>query len=205
MNRRGQSGFTLLELLVGLTLLGLTVAIAVTALNTSLLGADVTGKRSARLNQIRTAQLVLRERLETARPVAWSDGTRAVAGFDGTAAVANFVAVLPPWPGRGGPHLVRIAQDGNRLTMSTKVHAGEARSFDFSGAVERTVLLDGVRAVRFGYYGRRTPREPAKWHAAWRSQASLPSLVRLSVAFAGDTGTAWPELLIAPVIGPQPR
>ena len=205
MNSRRQSGFTLIELLVGLTLLGLTVTIIVAALNTSLLGADVTGKRSARLNQIRAAQLVLHRRIETARPVAWSDGSRAMAAFEGTAAAANFIAVLPPWPGRGGPHLVRIARDGDRLTMSTKIDSGEARSFDFTGAADRTVLLEGVRSVRFGYYGRRTPHEPAKWHETWQSRAALPALVRLSVAFAGHSGTTWPELVVAPVIGPQPR
>lgn len=205
MSRRGQAGFTLLELLVGLALLGLTVAITAAALNTGLLGADVTGKRSARLNQIRAAQTVLRDRLGTARPVAWSAGTRAVVGFDGESESADFIAVLPPWPGQGGPHLVRIARNGDRLTMSTKIHAGGTQAFDFSGPVERTVLLEGVRSVRFAYYGRTAPRAPAGWHPTWRSQASLPSLVRLSVAFAGDVGTAWPELVIAPVIGPQPR
>jgi len=205
MNSGRQSGFTLLELLVGLTLLGLTVAIIVTALNTSLLGADVTGKRSVRLNQIRTAQVVMRRQIEAARPVSWSDKTRNRIGFEGLAASASFVTVLPPWPGQGGPHLVRIAQDGDRLVLSRKIHSGETSSFDFSSPVDRTVLLHGIRTVQFAYYGRRTPREPARWQPAWQSHATLPSLVRLRVAFAGESGTSWPELIIAPMIGPQPR
>ena len=205
MNRRRQMGFTLLELLVGLTLLGLTVAIIVTALNTSLLGADVTGKRSVRLNQIRAAQVVMRRQLETARPVDWSDRVRNTVGFDGRTASVSFVTVLPPWPSQGGPHLARIAREGNALVLSGKIHSGETPSFDFSGPVRRTVLLEGISSVQLAYFGRRAPRERAKWHPSWRSFASLPSLVRLRVVFAGNAGTSWPELIVAPVIGPQPR
>ncbi len=205
MNRRRQSGFTLIELLVGLTLLGLTIAIIVTALNTGLLGAGVTATRSERLNQIRAAQGVMRRHLEAARPVNWADTARDKIGFEGRAASASFVSILPPWPGRGGPHLVRIARVGDRLVMSRKIHSGEKPSFDFSGPVGRTVLLKDVRAVRFGYFGKADPRAPAKWHASWRSRATLPALIRLSVEFSAEAGTSWPELIVAPVIGPRPR
>ncbi len=205
MNRRRQSGFTLLELLVALTLLGLTVAMIVTALNSSLLGADVTKKRSVRLNQIRVAQLALRRQIEAVRPVNWADKVLNKVGFDGQADEASFVSVQPPWPGPGGPHLVRVARDGDRLIMSRRIHSGENPSFDFSGPVSRTVLLDGISAIRFGYFGRVDPRAPAKWHASWRSRATLPSLIRLSVTFRGAAGAAWPELIVAPVIGPRPR
>ncbi len=205
MNRRRQSGFTLLELLVALTLLGLTVAMIVTALNTGLLGADVTKKRSARLNQIRAAQVALRRQIEDARPVNWADKVLNKVGFDGRADEASFVSVLPPWPGPGGPHLVRVTRDGDRLVMSRKIHSGEKPSFDFSSPVSRTILLDGVRAIRFGYFGQVDPRAPAKWHASWRSRATLPSLIRLNISFRGDAGAAWPELIIAPTIGPRPR
>ena len=205
MNRRRQSGFTLLELLVGLTLLGLTVAMIVTALNTGLLGANVTAERSGRLNQIRAAQLVMRRHLESARPVGWADAARDKVGFEGRVASASFVTIVPPWPGSGGPHLVRIARDGDRLMMSRKIHSGEKPSFDFSEPVGQTVLLKDIRTVRFGYFGKASPREPAKWHSSWRQIGSLPSLVRLNIEFAADAGTAWPELIVAPVIGPQPR
>ncbi|MEE8332334.1 MAG: prepilin-type N-terminal cleavage/methylation domain-containing protein [Alphaproteobacteria bacterium] len=200
-----QSGFTLLELLVALTLLGLTVAMIVSALNTGLLGADVTAKRSARLNQVRAAQVALRRHIEGARPVNWADNALSKVGFDGRTASARFVSVLPPWPGNGGPHLVSVAHDGDRLVMSRKIHSGENPSFDFSSPVSRTILLEGVKAIRFGYFGPENPRAPAKWHGSWRSRVSLPSLIRLSVTFRGDAGAAWPELIIAPVIGPQPR
>lgn len=205
MNRRRQSGFTLIEMLVGLILLGLTIAIIVIALNTGLLGAGVTAARSERLNQIRAAQSVLRRQLETARPVNWADASRNKVGFDGRVASASFVSILPPWPGRGGPHLVRIARDGDRLILSQKIYSGEKPSFDFSEPVGRTVLLKDIRAIRFGYFGKAGPRAPAKWHESWRSRTTLPSLIRLGVEFAAEAGTSWPVLIVAPAIGPRPR
>lgn len=205
MNSRRQSGFTLIELLVGLTLLGLTVAIIALALNTGLIGADVTGKRSARLNQIRTAQGVLRRQLESARPVSWSDAARARVGFDGSENSVQFVAIEPPWPGSGGPHLVRIARTGDRVVMTRKIYAGEEKSFDFADPAGTTVLLTGVRGLSLGYFGKTNPREQASWHTSWRDRTTLPALVRIRVAFANTAGTAWPELIVAPVIGPQPR
>jgi len=205
MNRRRQSGFTLLELLVGLTLLGLIVGVIFAALNTGLAGAGATAHRSERLNQIRAAQETLRRMIKTARPVSWADAARDRIAFDGETGAVSFISVLPPWPGRGGPHQLRLERDGDRLILRRKIDSGESRAFDFSGRVEQTVLLSNVRAVRFAYFGPTRPREPAKWHDGWRNRASLPTLIRLRVAFAGETGTKWPELLVAPVLGRQPR
>jgi general secretion pathway protein J len=79
-----QRGFTLVELLVGLTLLGLIVAVLAGALRIGLIGARTVDDRSGWLNEVRTVQGVIRRAVESSRPVVWRDGADSNIGFSGS-------------------------------------------------------------------------------------------------------------------------
>lgn len=201
MNKR-QCGFTLIELMVGLTLVGLIVAVLAGAVRTGLFGANVVDERSQAIGDIRLAHRLIRRQVETARPVSWSDDRRTRIAFDGTAERLDFITVISPQPGQGGPYAVRIAREGDALVMSLQISSGEAHAFDFSRHTERTVIMEGVRAVHFAYFGTDVRDSNAKWWASWTGRDRLPQAVKVQIDFAGDHRAVWPELVVPLMIGP---
>jgi general secretion pathway protein J len=202
MNRALQSGFTLIELMVSLTLLGLVVAVLAGAVRTGLFGASIVDERSQAIGDVRLAHGLIRRQVETARPLIWIVDRAQRVAFEGRSEAVDFLTVISPHPGLGGPYAVRLAKDGNALVMLLRLSSGEASAFDFSRDVERTVLLEDVAAVRFTYFGAAARDANAKWQASWTGRDRLPQAVKVQIDFVGDRRAAWPELTVPLMIGP---
>lgn len=201
MNGRGKAGFTLIELLVALTLLAALAAMMTGALNTGVLGAREVDARAERNDALRLSQALIRRHLGAARPVQWLDDRRRVVAFEGTRDAVSFVAVMPAWPDAAGLYLVRLALDDGRLVMTRRITSGETERFDFHAPSDQVVLADRVPGLAFSYFGPDTEDRPSKWHGRWVGRAALPRLVRLG----GGANDRWPDLVVAPMLDPQPR
>lgn len=202
MGKRRQSGFTLIELMVSLTLLGLVVAVLAGAVRTGLFGAGVVDERSQAIGDIRLAHGLIRRQLETARPVIWPEGRGQRVAFDGRGEAVDFLTVISPQPGLGGPYAARLTRDGDALVLLLRLTSGDTEKFDFSRNVERTVLLEGVTGIHFAYFGATAKDAIAKWQPSWTARADLPQAVRVQVDFAEGRRAAWPELTVPLMIGP---
>ena len=92
----GAAGFTLLELLVAITLLGLLMAALFGGLRLGARAWDIGAERIAAATRLQTAQQFIRTRLSEALPafVVLPDGEEIVA-FQGTSEEMSFVGTLP--------------------------------------------------------------------------------------------------------------
>lgn len=206
MARRGESGLTLVEVLVGLALLGALVAVLSGSLRLGLLGREAVDARAEWLDEVRLTQSFMRQYIETARPVVWFRDRRSVMAFDGGREAVSFIATMPGWRHAGGVYLVRIARQGDRLVMTRRITSGATDGFDFSENAEATVLATGIARLRFSYFGIAPPQGgPPGWHDEWRDQAAAPRLVRLDLDYSDPAIGQWPILVVATLIGQQPR
>lgn len=201
-----QSGLTLIEVLVGLALLGALVAVLSGALRLGLLGRETVDTRAEWLDEVRVTQTFIRRYMETARPLTWFRDRRTVVAFDGEREVVSFVAAMPGWRSPGGLYLVRIAREGDRLVLTRRITSGGTEGFDFTNHAERTVLATGVAAVNFSYSGRPpTGGGTPRWQELWRKRASLPELVGLDLDYSDPKKGQWPILVVGTMIEMQPR
>lgn len=206
MARRGERGFTLIEVLVSLTLLGALVAMLSGALRLGLIGRETVDGRAEWLEDVRISQTFVRQYIEAARPFSWVIDRRTEVAFEGSIESVSFVAAMPGWQSPGGLYLVRIAREGDRLILTRRITSGEVAGFDFSSDVERTILATGIARLDFSYFGDAPPFDGTPgWRDEWRGRAATPRLVRLEVAFGDGGRDRWPVLVVAPMIGPQPR
>jgi hypothetical protein len=194
---------TLVELIAALTVFALLVAVLTGLFRTSVLASEKVERNAERLDEMRHAHRFLRGAIEAARPVRWSINNRAVVAFDGDERELRFVSTLPPWPGRGGLAELGLRLDGRQLVLVRVPSAGEQQGFTAGG--ERDVLVGGVRAIRFAYFGREPGARQPGWHSSWRDRGVLPDLVRLDVEYDEAAGPSWPSLVVRPMLDPAPR
>lgn len=223
MNRRrgSSAGFTLLELLLAITLLGL---IAVLLAGGIRLGARVWETGDARAEEIARLEVVqtfLRRQLSQAvalRPPRAQrlvrrgeddDGdldsrlSRARGSFEGDGESLRFAAPAPPQFGIGGFYVMSLAleraEEDRQLVLTARPYHPEmdAEPDDDEEGMRVSVLLEGVDEIEIEYFGSLRRREEPRWHERWEKTRALPKLVRLRLTFA-DESRYWPELVVAP-------
>lgn len=193
-----ETGFTLLELLVAMTLLAFLSVGLMAGLR---YGAEIWRKsqdKNLDTNAMRLAQKTLADNLARAYPrliVASPEDSHI--DFDGTRDRMTFLSTAASGTG----HIMRdtlVAESHGKelaLDISATPELGVAGAPIWSKA-----LLRHLAAVEFSYFGTTVDEKQPVWHSDWRNQRSLPHLIRVRVAFAGTGITPWPKMLIEPRI-----
>jgi general secretion pathway protein J len=201
----GQRGFTLVEMLV---------AISVAALLVSLVyGAVRVGQRSARAMEVRTEDTeamrigwqFLHDAVSRARPVSDPRETENQTGFYGSADKLEFVADMPAYVGLGGLIRIRLAStathEADQLLLTRERFDKSLPEATIDG-IEEAVLVEDLDKLQIAYFGQVERTASPAWHSRWSSPDTLPNLVSISVVPA--EGRAWPILIARPLTGTTP-
>jgi len=194
-------GFTLLELLVALTVLSLVVAFLFGSFR---LGTQAWKRAEQKADRIADVQLVqnfIRNQLERAEPgVGQIDVTGYRPGMSGGGQALRFVAPAPAAALSDGlyEHSLQFVREGRQLVAGWR--ALNAAAENTSPSITRRVLLDSVRFLRFSYLGPPDRNGKARWRDSWLEERRLPQLIRLEIGLVGAQKGYWPALLVAPKI-----
>ena len=207
-NRRTprQTGFTLVEMLVAMALLGLISVALFGGIRFGARSWEAGHERLEQINEVEVAQAVLRRLLGRAREVALFDANRSrdAASFTGRPDAVFFAAPLPAHRGIGGAHgfALQVSRrvDGDHLMLAWRLQRPETPPSAAEDFEDQTVLLSDVRDVTIAYYGAPEDRRAPDWVEKWDGTNGLPRLVRVTVEFDADDGRYWPPLTIAPAL-----
>jgi general secretion pathway protein J len=190
MKRRCPDGFTLLELLVALSLLSLMVAGLVGGLRLGTRAWE-SGRVSASLDGAETAVRAVASQIERAFPVT----VRRVNGppvmaFDGKADSLRFVGLSEGGAQWGGLVTTEIGVDGEgRLqTLSAWTRVFRDEDFDSRDAMSATALIDKLAYLRLSYFGATDSKQQPQWRDDWREATVLPRLVSVRVGLRRPNG-----------------
>ncbi len=191
VSRSFAGGFTLVEVIVALTLVSLIMLGLVSALRTFGDTASALDARSGRSAEARLLADFLRATLTRATPqpkVRTAEGG-AVVPFSGAANEIRWLGNLPARHGAGGMHYLRLYASAGRLYLQYLPHPGNAEPPDWSQAVPHLLSerLDQMRIayqIRPGQPGQ--AGEPGDWLADWTDSQHLPGRVRIDLAIAGQ-------------------
>jgi prepilin-type N-terminal cleavage/methylation domain-containing protein len=182
-SRRGEGGYTIIELLVVLLLLGFIAAAMSAGMQ---FGTRVWERSEARISTSQaddTAQTALRDLLSSATP-RMEDG---LARFHGEPDYVAFDATPPVAFGASGMAHVEIAlapgEAGSSLTIKVTSLIDGKKS-------RQVQLADHLGNVRFAYLD--AAGEVPAWLDYWRDRPHLPAAVRLKAEMAGGVGAPWP-------------
>lgn len=189
-------GFTLLEVLGALALLALLLVGVYSGVRSAIHGVHAGTAAITRVDGIGSAQRFLRRELAQAmaQPIRHDDQGRPVY-FSGSAHEMRYVAPLPGYLGKLGPQLqvlqlVDDGKDGQRLELSLALLPPDGQPPKPLGKPQ--VLLDHIKAGRFGYRGVDAQNRELPWAGDWTDGQRLPQLVRVRLQLQG--GYRWPEL-----------
>lgn len=223
----GEAGFTLLELLVALSVLAVLMALMFGGLR---FGSRVWERGDASLRglaELQTASNFIRRAIAQsvpkslpaqsgdvrfdggAQPEAAEPGSdEAALAFRGRPDALRLVTLAPSQLLPGGLYEIALGLDGGgrggyRLSAWFRPldRSGSAPStLDRDARTRQVVLLTGVADVRLRYFGQGDDfDEPPQWHERWEDMLARPNLVSMRVDFPPGDARMWPELIVAPV------
>jgi general secretion pathway protein J len=193
-----ETGFTLLETLVALALLGLLTVFLVDGMRLGSRYLQASVSRAEPADAVGTVQDLLRRMLEEAYPaLAYGDsGTQPV--FDGASDRLTFATVIPPQLGRGGYFRVQLYVDGGRLLIRWQPERSQTIGSWGPDTRGPYPLLDHVSRLRFRYFGAAVPGDKPGWADQWHSFVRSPLLVQMDVGFAQGQAAIWSSLIASP-------
>ncbi|QDW67111.1 prepilin-type N-terminal cleavage/methylation domain-containing protein [Luteimonas granuli] len=206
MNRARATGFTLIEVLLAIALLATGLALGFATLRAATATVERGETLAARSERMRAVEGFLRRRLASALPIVFARDadTGNALRFVGEPDRIRFVADLPDYLGRGGPHLhdVAVVGEGAEAALAvsfTMVLAGETIVEDAPRPPEP--LVEGLTGLRIRYRGLDEDGS-AEWLDAWDAHDSLP--LQVSIEIESAQGGTWPPLVVALPQGGSP-
>lgn len=191
--RATSAGFTLIEVVLAMILVGLIMAIAVGGIRMSRKAAESGERRVEATNSIRVTQEFLRKQFSRTLPLAFAtdraQGRNFV--FEGDDREITFVAPMPGYLSSGGPYVQRLSIERGELRFHHRMLLDEDPDADDA---EPVVLLDRIRRGRFEYRGIDDQGRLGDWDDDWEDPSRTPMMVRLSLEFERNSGLSWPLL-----------
>lgn len=184
-------GFTLLELLIGLALLSLILALLFGGFRIASASWNTVETRIERSTQEDMAKAFLRRLLSRIQPLRWKQAPDRAVTFRGE---PDRMVAVAPLTGQAGSNGIRVvalmaetAESGNNGPLRIVLRETPLRreSADFAeplaAQIESHTLLDSLSEVRFAYYGAEKKNDPPGWHDVWTNKEELPRLIRVTL------------------------
>lgn len=194
------AGFTLVELLLAITLMSILLGLTYTGLSAATRSSQRGELLLAAGGELRSSHQFIRRQLNQMLPLSFAETDelqplRVV--FEGDARRIKYVAPMPGYLGVGGPQvqLVEIV-DGDDGELLVQFSHALLQGFTEDRLYDRdpVILLTGVSSAGFEFLGKDEQGELTGWVSSWDQQEFLPVAVRLDIAFNDELNLQWPDL-----------
>ena len=190
---RDDAGFTLLEMLVATTLLGLLSLVLYGTLQFGLRSWQRSEEVSVRANAVRQVQGLLTTDLTRAYPeVIRTDPTREPVDFEGTRGRIRYLTASSRVAGALDQVTIGVPTGSSVLTRVATLELG------VGARVDSKALLKHVESFEISYFGATEEDKTPRWQDTWHDRESMPLLVRIRARLAG--GETWPDLVVVPAV-----
>lgn len=204
--RRAAAGFSLLEVLLAITLLALLLVGAMGGIRAATRAMHAGEQNIERTNRLRVAQEFVRRELSRSLPLAFGQehGSGANFVFQGENDFMRFVAPMPGHLSRGGPYVQTLELVRGRKGLQLVFTHNMLNGFDLDKLKpddgNPVMLLDGIRRGRFEYRKLDDQNELEDWSDDWENPSLLPVMLRIELEMTPESGLIWPTMEIPLVL-----
>lgn len=207
-NATRQAGFTLIEMVVAMTILGTMLMLLYSGLSFALRSWDASDVNGRLTMDRRIGENFLRREVAELFPMRWKDPVTLKIAFEGDAKHMRFVSARPAGIGSGGLALVSLdvvedARDRreHHLVMRRAMPDDEQKDFGPLEKAEAAILIGNVDTVAFSYFGAENDFAEPRWVDEWRFTSRVPQMVRLRVKTS--EGTLLPDIVVRTMLGEE--
>lgn len=205
VRNNSQAGFTLLEVLVAMTLLGFLSTMLLGSVQLATRVMDSSRRHSDSAATLPAAYDYLRTQIAHTLPIARENlppDQRAV-DFEGTPVSLRIVTLapshLPPAAmGDTAYQSLLLERDSstnpNSVVIAWQPYWQGGRNVQ-QAAARRSVLFEAITAMEISYFSSADGRQVAAWHREWKNRSNLPTLVRIRLSHEGKEPL--PDLIVA--------
>jgi general secretion pathway protein J len=196
---RWRTGFTLLEMLVVLAVLGLLVVGLTQGVRASLTLWGAQTRRIGETGELDAGARILRTLLSgiSASPSGGlAPGPAGSTEIKGGPDSLAFIGDLPTGLGTTRRANITLELRQGRLVLRWTPRRHELTSVPAPEPIE-TEVIRGVERLDLAYWGSPSPDQPAGWQTQWDGP-EIPELIRLRLGFAKGDRRRWPDLIAAP-------
>lgn len=189
-------GFTLLEVLIAMTLLMVVVALVATAMRMSIRSVDAGEKKIEALERFRSSVFIVSSQISSQMPLALNDSDQAGVEpqviFKGTKTTMTMPSGYSIWNGRSGFVIVDYAvapgKKGKLCLKASEVSIGQTLK-------RETILFDGLDSLSFQYFSKKTDLTGmGQWTDDWDEKKHIPEQIRLDLSYRGGKYTYFFQL-----------
>lgn len=201
---RDSAGFTLVEVLVAMVLLGLISLTLFSSFRFGVRAWEAGTARVEQLGELEVVQNLIRNELTEAVQLPVDSGALVPEStFVGAPGELRFSGPLPVHLGMGGTHVFTLSSTGTGrdrgLTLRWQLYRPDML-IDGEGWSDPVVLIAGISDLELAYFGAEKDDELPTWRDSWKDQETLPELIRLRVKFEHADPRWWPDLVVAPQV-----
>ena len=205
MVMRRARGFTLIEVMLAITLVALIMGMAYGGFRASIRATTSGEERIEETNRLRVTHQFVRRQLSQARALIIEQPEEQEEGeqirFEGELERVRFVAPMPGYLRYGGNYVQEFSlergDDGLNLIFYFALLNGYLPG-DLEES-EGVVLLEDVASGGFFFLDLDPEDQTPFWADFWEEPARLPLAVGLNIDLGRDDGLSWPEL-VTPVM-----
>jgi general secretion pathway protein J len=178
-----QKGFTLLELIISISLIGIMVLIIAGALRLASRSIESAEAKIASLERSRASVSIIGSQIESYIPLTYDhDGERKFY-FTGEGSSVTFSTNYSIWGGQKGYVVVTYESKANEQG-TYDLHATE-NTVGMEGMRE-TMLFDSLDNIYFEYFFKGPTDEFGTWTARWEEEATVPEKIRIHLVKGVD-------------------
>ena len=211
--RTGQVGFTLIEVLIGMSILSIMMLLLFATLRTCVQSWNLGEKKIAEVSQAGIIQNFFQSKLHSTLPLKANflkedndEEDRQRFSFEGNENQLQFVSAMPASAGRLGLQLFTMslqqAEKGDGSDLLVDIKPFFPKSEDEEWQNEEVVILKNISDLRFAYFGLDEEAEVAQdeeeslsWQDEWLERQVLPKLVSIDIELSN--GKIWPQIVVA--------
>jgi general secretion pathway protein J len=190
-------GFTLIEVLIAMTLLSIMMVLLFTSLKICADSWEKGESKITEVNEIAVVYNFFQRDLSVAKPL-WNDlpAEERVFSFQGKAQSLQFVSAFPASAGRTGLQLfsLNLLEEDNEQFINVTIVPFVPMTEGAKWHKEEVTLIKHVSDFKLAYFGSADGVSEGAWTEEWLNKEVLPRLVKINISL--ENGIYWPEMII---------
>jgi len=172
------AGFTLLELIISITLVAIIVLIVAGAASLGYRSFSTGERKLNAIERLRASLIIIDAQIQSGVPLTLEDGGVKQYYFAGEQDSLKFSTNYSIWGGQRGYVIVNYRVDtddrGKRTLFASEYKVGMENQ-------KETKLLEGFDEITFDYYQQDATEEEGEWITQWVDEEMMPTRIRVNL------------------------